>query len=110
MTSLTKRYFELSDLASVVISCSHCGSSLTLPLASDGMRFPSDCPACGVMWSEPVLPLGLVSSRTTKAEYLDTLAKALYRLKMCLRSDSLFSLHIETAETDVKSSNEDASR
>jgi hypothetical protein len=46
MTSLTKQFIDLDDLTAVVISCSNCKASLTLPLDADRMNLPEICPNC----------------------------------------------------------------
>ncbi len=101
MTSLTKRYIELGDLAAVVISCAICRASVALPMNAAQLRLPDSCPNCRREWSTPLMP-GPPPPRPTNAQEFDAFIAAFYRLKMWLDSKNQplgFSLSIEITET-----------
>jgi hypothetical protein len=79
MTSLTKQYIELSDLAAVVISCANCKAALTLPLmGANRMNLPETCPNCQHTWSV------LSSSEVSKAQRLAGFFQAFHQLRLSL--------------------------
>ena len=50
MTSTTKQYIDLDDLAAFVATCTLCQASLSLRLDADRMQLPQSCPSCQGTW------------------------------------------------------------
>jgi len=104
MMTITKQYIELNDILEAVVKCGNCKASVSMPMASDHMRVPGNCPHCGVEWSK-TLPPGLTTSHPSKAEWLAQFFKAFHRLKNSLDSDSepaafTFSLEIAVSKKE----------
>jgi hypothetical protein len=97
--TITKQYVEMDEVLGILISCRGCRASLNLPMASDHMRVPGNCPHCGIEWSKP-LPPGLTTSLPSKAERLAHFFEAFHKLRLSLESKSEpppFTLNLEIA-------------
>lgn len=49
MTREERVVVELGDVTGLVVDCTRCGASATLPLKDD-MKSPGVCPQCGSAW------------------------------------------------------------
>lgn len=96
MTSQQKRTIELSDLIAFCFACKKCGTSLSIPVASELQEDrPNRCPSCNEQW---------------KASNVDSIARfsefkfALKKLNESLGEYDRFTFSIEIASAPVSTS------
>ncbi len=88
MTIETRQYIELTDILAMVVVCEGCSASLSLPINSDVLRLPLNCPNCGAEWSQPPAP---TTKPLSKAERLRVFYEAFHKLRQSLASKSVTS-------------------